>query len=361
MNGDLDAPGWTLPGDASAPAPTGTDLSRVTSRAEARALAEAAAQAQAAAADEEEASYGLGRAVPPPAPVTHTDPFAPARRPAAPRPPITPAPVPSPHAPASHVPGQWGAAAPTPPRPYTPVAAPPPAVEPPPLKAQRSGLSLFGTTVRVLSMLSAAVCGAGALACLAISNDLTAAGAGSLSDPRTPSPSGVVLLVLLAALLVSSLSQICLIVWLAMLARDPRADRRKIKHGPVGTVLGFLLPGLRMVWPYQSMRDVWRATDLRPASKPTPMSILGWWAFTLGSYVAMFFTGFYAQPYLTTPDGRGLVAHLCLGTALYWLLSVGAELCLSFAIGRVCFHLDAHDLLVAHHERTHPSSLYRTA
>ena len=44
---------------------------------------------------------------------------------------------------------------PTPPRPYTPVAAPPPAVEPPPLKAQRSGLSVFGTVIRVLALLDA--------------------------------------------------------------------------------------------------------------------------------------------------------------------------------------------------------------
>lgn len=351
VTADLDPQGWAVPGDRAA-APD-LDLTQVTSRAEARALAEAA-EAQAPGA---------------------TDVFAPPRRSAV-RPPITPAPVPSPHIPASHVttppapaaapavPGQWGAAAPTPPRPYTPVAAPPPPVAPPPLEARRSGLSVFGTVIRVLALVCAVGYAAQGLAALWASNAVLAHGAvpgglfGALNPLRLVGGAVAGPLASAAFSIVSLATQISLIVWLAMVSVDRRTDRRRVKHGPVGTVLGFLVPVISCWWPYQSLRDAWRATDLRPGSKPTPMTIIAWWTLTIAAAAVGGFLGGLEGPRLVTGDVVGLQSGILTAVGVGSLILVGAQLCLSFAIGQVCFHLDAHDLLVQHQERTHPS-VYR--
>lgn len=335
VTADLDPQGWTAPGDHAAA--EDLDLTQV------------------------------------PAPVAAApDVFAPPRRSAV-RPPITPAPVPSPQVPASHgaassapAPGQWGAAAPTPPRPYTPVAAPPPPVTPPPLQARRSSLSVYGSVIRVLALLCAVGYAAQGLAALWAANAVVAGGALPGGPFAALSPLAVVgggvagPLATAAFSIVSGATQVSLVVWLAMISVDRRTDRRRVKHGPVGTVLGFLLPIISCWWPYQSLRDAWRGTDLRPAGKPTPMTIIAWWTLTIGAGAVGGFLGGLEAPRLLGGDVAGFQSSLLTAVGVCSLILVGAQLCLCFAIGRVCFHLDAHDLLVQHHERTHPS-VYRTA
>src|SRR5262249_3247116 len=105
---------------------------------------------------------------------------------------------------------------------------------------------------------------------------------------------------------------------------------RRLQYGREWTVLGFLVPALNALRPYQVVREIWKASD--PAtgdpigwkSGPTPPLLALWWGLFVG-YFALEAISVFTLQVATT------LSRIQLGHALGLAADVCAAISASFA------------------------------